>query len=78
MINLTIPAFKRQSTYQNQKQVTVLSCEQCDFKCDSEIVLKHHIAKKLMKPVEVLPQYGDIDPNEKISECVFLQTEVCW
>ena len=39
--------------------------------CDSEIVLKHDIAKKLQKLVQFLPPYSDIDPNEKNSECAY-------
>ena len=52
-----------------------ISFEQCDFKCDSELILKHHMAKKITKPEVVPPPYSDIDPSESNSECAYFTLE---
>ena len=44
--NLIIPPFKHPDPDQSKMQECEIKCDQCGFKCDSELVLKHHIAKK--------------------------------
>ena len=68
MKNLTIPLFKQPIPDQNKIQETEFICDQCCFKCNSELVLKHQAAKKLMKPSINPPPYSDIDPKKKNSE----------
>ena len=67
MNSFTIPPFKHPDPDQSNMQENEMSCDQCSFKCESDLVLKHHIAKKLMKPSVFPPPYSDIDPNEKNS-----------
>ena len=71
MTNLSIPPFKHPGPDQDKEKENKMSCDQCGFKCDSELVLKHHIAKKFMKPAVIPPPYSDIDPKEKNSECAY-------
>ena len=71
MTNLTIPPFKHPVPDQNKIQETEFTCDQCGFKCNSELVLKHHTANKLMKPLIIPPPYSDIDPKENNSECAY-------
>ena len=75
MNNLTIPPFKYPEPDQNKLQESELTCDQCGFKCESELVLKHHMAKKLMKPELIPPPYSDIDPNENNSECSYCESK---
>ena len=49
MKNFTIPPFKHPDPDQNKIQENEIICYQCGFRCESELLLKHHIAKKLMK-----------------------------
>ena len=69
--NLIIPPFKHPDPDQSKMKECEIKCDQCGFKCDSELVLKHHIVKKLMKPPLIPPPYSNINPNEKNSECAY-------
>ena len=71
MNSFKIPPFKHPDPDQSKMQENEMSCDQCSFKCESDLVLKHHIAKKLMKPYVSPPSYSDIDPNENYSECSY-------
>ena len=46
-------------------------CKQCEFKCESDNVMKHHIAKNIMKPMMTPPPDSDIDPTETNSDCAY-------
>ena len=65
MKNFTIPPFKHPDPDQNKIQESEIICYQCGFRCESELLLNHHIAKKLMKLELIPPLYSVIYPNKK-------------